>query len=110
MFDKRAWGVRGSGAGEDSIVGWRFRLSEMITVELVPGRETGEDETRSLLSRSAKSPAFLFLDEGRTGVDRSGRPSARPAAAIPTVLDATSCEQLAHMFQITLVSNGKGIC
>ncbi len=38
------------------------------------------------------SPAFLFLDEGRgEGLDRSGLAKASPAAAIPTVLEATSC-------------------
>ena len=35
---------------------------------------------------------FLFFDEGLGDVDRSGLPSAKPTAAIPTVLDATSCD------------------
>lgn len=62
----------------------------MIVVELVPGREIGEDEPGTLLPTSARSPAFLFFEEGRTEAARSGLPSARPAAAMPTVLDATS--------------------
>lgn len=46
---------------------------------------------RSLPSMSATSPTFLFLEAGRAGDERSGLPSASPAAAIPTVLEATSC-------------------
>jgi hypothetical protein len=92
------------------MVVWKGRLLGVITVELVPGRETGEDEPGTLLPTSARSPAFLFFEEGRTGVERSGRPSARPAAAIPTVLDATSCKQLVYAFQISLVQCGKRNC
>lgn len=70
----------------------RIFFSGVITVELVPGREIGEELPSRLASNSARSPAFRFLDEGRTGVSRSGFPKARPAAAIPTVLNATSYE------------------
>jgi hypothetical protein len=73
-------------------VGCRTVCSGVITVELVPGRERGEELPLRFASNSARSPAFRFLDDGRTGVARSGFPKARPAAAIPTVLDATSCE------------------
>jgi hypothetical protein len=74
------------------VVVWCGRFSGVITVELLPGREIGDDEAGTLLPTSARSPAFLFFEEGRTGVERSGLPKARPAAAIPTVLDATSCK------------------
>jgi len=59
-------------------------------VELVPGREDGEEEPSWCSSKFARSPAFRFFKEGRKGVARSGFPKARPAAAIPTVLEATS--------------------
>lgn len=81
----------------------------MITVELVPGRETGEDEPGTLLPASATSPAFLFFEEGRADAEGSGLPSARPAAAIPTVLDATSYKQLVFVFQICLAQCSKFI-
>jgi hypothetical protein len=74
-------------------------VSGVMTVELVPGRETGEDMSCALPSTSARSPTFLFLEEGRTGVERSGLPSASPAAATPTVLEATSCKISAYAFQ-----------
>lgn len=61
-------------------------------VELVAGRDCGEDEAELCTTTSAKSPAFLFFDEGREGVLRSGFPKASPAAAMPTVLEATSCD------------------
>jgi hypothetical protein len=82
----------------------------VINVELVPGRETGEDEPGTLLPTSARSPAFLFFEEGRKGVECSGLPSARPAAAIPTVLDATSYKQLAYGFRISLAQCRKKNC
>jgi hypothetical protein len=69
-----------------------------MTVELVPGLEIGEDMFSTLLPTSARSTAFLFLEEGRTRVDRSGLPSASPVAAMPTVLEATSWEVLAYMW------------
>ena len=59
----------------------------------MPGRDMGDDEPGLWTTTSARSPAFLFLEEGRGGVERSGFPSANPAAAIPTVLDATSWER-----------------
>ena len=92
MFEERVREVGGCGAEEASTVVWGDRLTGVITVEVVPGREIGEDEPGTLLPTSATSPAFLFFEEGRTGVERSGLPSARPAAATPTVLDATSCK------------------
>jgi hypothetical protein len=62
--------------------------SGVICVELVPGRETGEEEPWCMIL-SAVSPTFLFLEEGRGGDERSGFPKAKPAAAMPTVLEAT---------------------
>jgi hypothetical protein len=41
---------------------------------------------------SANSPTFLFFEEGRGVEDRSGFANASPAAATPTVLEATSCK------------------
>jgi hypothetical protein len=61
-----------------------------MIVELVPGLEIGEDEPRTLLPTSAMPPIFLFFEDDHTGADCSGRPRAKPAAAIPTVLDAIS--------------------
>jgi hypothetical protein len=68
----------------------------VMTVELVPGREMGEGVVCELfVSRSARSAAFLLLEEGRGGVCCSGCPMARPTAATPTVLEATSCPRIA---------------
>lgn len=68
-------------------------VSGVTTVELVPGRDTGEDMPGLLwMTTPAISPAFLFFEEGRGGLERSGFPNASPAAAIPTVLEATSCD------------------
>lgn len=100
VFKRRVWGVMCCGAGDESMVVWKGRLSGVITVELVPGLDIGEDEPGAFLPASAKSPAFLFFEEGRTEAEFSGLPSARPAAAIPTVLDATSYTQLVNAFQI----------
>ena len=77
-------------AGEEPRAWEKDLFSGVITVELVGGRDIGDDRSWALLSTSARSPAFLFLEEGRTGVELSGLPSARPAAATPTVLEATS--------------------
>lgn len=61
-------------------------------VELVPGREIGEDTLRQVESGSARSAAFLLLEEGRGGEGCcSGLPKTSPTAATPTVLEATSC-------------------
>lgn len=63
----------------------------MIIVELVAGLDIGEDTFGLLwMTTPAISPAFRFLEEGRGGLERSGFPNASPAAAIPTVLEATS--------------------
>lgn len=63
----------------------------MIIVELVAGLDIGEDMFGLLwMTTPAISPAFRFLEEGRGGLERSGFPNASPAAAIPTVLEATS--------------------
>lgn len=63
----------------------------MIIVELVAGRDMGDDTSGLLwMTTPARSPAFLFLEEGRGGLECSGFPNASPAAAIPTVLEATS--------------------
>lgn len=67
-------------------------FSGVITVELVPGRDMGEELPSRFAWNSATSATFRFLDEGRTDAARSGFPKARPAAAIPTVLDAASCK------------------
>lgn len=83
------------GAGEDPTALERLRLSGVTIVELVPGRETIEGVFKVELSPSAAmSPTFLFLDEGRGGVDSSGLPNARPVAAMPTVLVATSYKEI----------------
>ena len=92
------------------MVVWKGRLSGVITVELVPGREIGEDEPGILPPTSTRPPTLLFFEEGRTGVECSGLPSARPVAAIPTVLDATSCKQLAYGFQTSLAQCRKKNC
>jgi hypothetical protein len=97
VLEERVCGVECGGAEEDSRVAWNGELSCVIIVELVPGRDIEEDEPGTLLPTSARSPAFLFFDEGRTEEERSGRPSARPAAATPTVLDATSCINNQHI-------------
>ena len=100
LFERRVWGVMGRGAGDESMDVWKGRLLGVITVELVPGLDIGEDEPGGLVTASAKSPAFLFFEEGRTEAEPSGLPSARPAAAIPTVLEATSYVQLVNVFQM----------
>lgn len=77
----------------DSTARFEGFLSGVITVELVPGRDTGEDMPGLLwMTTPAISPAFLFLEEGRGGLEGSGFANASPAAAIPTVLEATSCD------------------
>jgi len=90
----------GCEAREEFMAVWKGRLSAVITVELVPGLDIGDDEPWTFLPTSARSPPFLFFEEGRKEPERSGLPSARPAAAIPTVLDATSYVQLACIFQM----------
>ena len=79
----------GCGFGEEWVDGWTGLSWYVITVELVPGRDIGEEE-ESWISTSARSATFLFFEAGLGGEDRSGLPNARPAAATPTVLDATS--------------------
>lgn len=74
------------------------RKSGVRPVEAVPGLDIGEDEPWTLPSASVKSPAFLFFEEGRTEVECSGLPSARPVAAIPTVLEATSWDIVSEVF------------
>ncbi len=91
MFEGRWWRVGGE-LGVDSGGRDEDFVSGVIIVELVPGRDTGEDMPGLLwMTTPAISPAFLFLEEGRGGLERSGFPNASPAAAIPTVLEATSC-------------------
>jgi hypothetical protein len=77
---------------EDPVALGVLRLSGVTMVELVAGRETREGVPKLKLSPSAAtSPDFLFFDEGcRFGEEWSGFPNARPAAATPTVLEATS--------------------
>ena len=74
--------------GEEPSGGRNCRASEVVTVELVAGREDGGG---NVPLTPANSPTFLFFDVGRGGVEGSGRARARPAAATPTVLDAISC-------------------
>jgi hypothetical protein len=81
----------GRGPEEVPAPGPNCRVSGVITVELVAGRETGEERSRTLLTSPVTMLAFLFLDVGRTEDECSGLPNASPAAAIPIVLDATSC-------------------
>ena len=82
------------GAWREELVGRReVRLSGVITVELVAGRVFGVEVPFGLVLRSASSATFLFFDVGREGVVRSGLPNAKPTAATPTVLDATSCRR-----------------
>lgn len=87
--------------GEEVVERRGARDSGVKVVELVPGRETGEDTLRGCISRSARSAAFLLLEEGRGGDDSSGFPNARPTAATPTVLDATSCLKRNQRISIT---------
>lgn len=82
--------------GEDVVARRTVRFSGEKVVELVPGREIGDDTLRRFRSRSrrsTRSAAFLLLEEGRGGEACSGFPNARPTAATPTVLVATSCEK-----------------
>ena len=74
-------------AVEEPRIGRNCRLSGVVTVELVAGREEG----RNTPLVSTRSPTFLFFDVGRRGVEVSGRPKASPMPATPTVLVATSC-------------------
>lgn len=61
-------------------------VSGVVMVELVAGRDGG----RKTPLTSTREPTFLFFDVGRGGVAGSGRARARPVAATPMVLDATS--------------------
>ena len=82
--------------GEDVVERRDVRVSGVKVVELVPGREIGDDTLRECIwrcSRSARSvrfAAFLLLEEGRGREECSGFPNANPTAATPTVLEATS--------------------
>ena len=67
-------------------------VSGVTMVDAVLGRSIGEERLRPLWSTCGKSPAFRFLEVGRIGVELSGLPNTSPAAATPTVLDATSYE------------------
>lgn len=93
-FEEGGCPSRGEGAaGEVPKAGGNCRVSgAVVTVELVAGREDGGKTPWT----SARSPTFLFLDVGRRGVEGSGRPRARPAAATPTVLEAISCTHIHH--------------
>lgn len=75
-------------AGEEPSGGRNCRASEVVTVELVAGREDGGG---NVPLTPTNSPTFLFFDVGRRGVEVSGRPKASPMPATPTVLVATSC-------------------
>ena len=88
VLEERGCPSRGEGtAGEEPSAGGNCRAEEVVAVELVAGR----DEGGNVPLTSTNSPTFLFFDVGRGGVEGSGRPRARPAAATPTVLDAISC-------------------
>jgi hypothetical protein len=85
VFEECEGPSRGEGAaGEVPRVG--SCVSGVVTVELVAGREGG----RKTPLTSTREPTCLFFDVGRGGVDGSGRARARPVAATPMVLDATS--------------------
>jgi len=83
-------------AGEEPSGGRNCRASDVVTVELVAGREEGGG---NVPLTPTNSPTFLFFDVGRGGVEGSGRARARPAAATPTVLDAISCTEI-HQHQL----------
>lgn len=76
----------------DSVRGGEGFVSEVTTVEVVFGRDIEARSGLLCTTTPAISPAFRFLEDGRVGLERSGFPNASPAAAIPTVLEATSCE------------------
>lgn len=84
--------VRVWGADEEPVASGVLRLSGVAMVELVRGREMveGVPKLEELSTSVIISLDFLFFEEVREGVELSGLPNARPAAATPTVLEATS--------------------
>lgn len=84
--------VRIWGADEELVASRVLRLSGVAMVALVRGREIvkGESKVEELSTSVIISPGFLFFEDLREGVESSGLPNARPAAATPTVLEATS--------------------
>lgn len=70
--------------------GWLVAPGVLVPgVNAVAGR--GREGFDGLVEPVLMSPAFLFFELGRAWVECSGFPKARPAAATPTVLVATSC-------------------
>lgn len=104
VCEERGRPSRGEGwvAGEEPNGGRNCWAEEVVTVELVAGRDDGGNVPLT----STKSPTFLFFDVGRGGVEGSGRPRAKPAAATPTVLDAISCTQI-HQHMHSPSSKGR---
>lgn len=91
-FEGRGRALRGEGvAGEVARAAKESRVSGVVAVELVAGREAGGYMSRDLVLASMRSSTFLFREVGRAGVECSDRPNARPEAATPTVLEAMSC-------------------
>lgn len=84
------------GADEELVASEGLRLSGVAMVELVGGRETidGVPRLEEFSTSVMICSGFLLFESVREGgVDWSGLPNARPAAATPTVLEATSCKK-----------------